>query len=537
MRCVSIPGVLTLWLLLPAAALAQAVLERSPYLMAGSPTQMVVRWRTDIATPSVVRYGESPTILGNTVIEAGPTTEHEVEVTGLLPDTQYFYSVGTSTLELAGGDPDHFFRTPPLKGTRQPIRIWVIGDSGQCAVSSQGCTDANAVKDEYLQAVGADPADLWLILGDNAYNNGTDPQYTAGFFDVYPEVMRKTVLYPTLGNHDLLTGGSVSATQSGPYYDSFSMPKYGEAGGVASGTEAYYAFDWGNLHFISIDSATVGTNLEVGGPMYDWLELDLMANDQDWTIIYWHHPPYTKGSHDSDNPAEASLFEMRERFNPLIEQWGVDLQLTGHSHSYERSKLIDGHYGLSSECAAGECVIDGGDGDPGPSGDGPYLKATLGPAAHEGTVYAVVGSSSKNSGGLTAHPVMSYWLNYEGSLLIDVDGSTLAARFIDRNGAVRDTFQIEKQSPPVPTLPGWAIGGLVCLFLATSTGTLRRRLSARRCEAHQPGFKLSSSFSRSAGSTRTSQRRDCGVSPETSALRATSSLISSTRPLNGDQTS
>ncbi|MCP4003819.1 MAG: metallophosphoesterase family protein [bacterium] len=463
---------------LSAPALADPVVERSPYLMVSTPDSVVVRWRTDIASESVVRYGASHLSLTNTVSETGPTTEHEVEITGLSPSTTWFYSVGTSTLTLAGGDTNHFFKTSPLKGTREPIRIWVIGDSGQCAVSSTGCTDANAVKNKYLNHAGSNLADVWLILGDNAYPSGTDTQFTDGFFDVYPEVMRNTPLFPTLGNHEL--GASSSASQSGPYYDSYTMPTGGQAGGVASGTEAYYSFDHGNVHFISIDSATQGTNLTVGGPMYNWLELDLMANDQDFTIIFWHHPPYTKGSHDSDNSGEISLFEMRQNFNPLIEAWGVDLQLTGHSHSYERSVLIDGHYGLSSECGLGECFVDGGDGDP--NSGSAYQKATLGSASHEGTVYAVVGSSSKNNG-VSQHPVMSYWLSFEGSMLIDVDGSTLDAIFIDKLGAIRDHFRIEKPPAalPVPTFPKspwFAIALLLAVLASLSLRGVSRR-SAR----------------------------------------------------------
>jgi hypothetical protein len=465
-------GILAVIALLPAPAIGDPVLERSPYLLSGTPNSVVVRWRTDVAAKSVVRYGATPQSLTNTVTKASRTTEHEVEITGLPPNATYFYSVGTNALVLAGGDADHFFKTSPPAGTRQPIRIWVIGDSGQCAVDSTGCADANAVKNQYLDFAGQDLADLWLLLGDNAYPSGTDTQFTDGFFNVYPEIMRNTMLYPTLGNHEL--GSSNSVTQTGPYYASYTMPKLGEAGGVASGTEAYYSFDYGNVHFISIDSATQGINLTVGGPMYNWLELDLMANDSDFTIIYWHHPPYTKGSHNSDNPNEESLFEMRERFNPLIESWGVDLQLTGHSHSYERSVLIDNHYGVSSECSAGECFVDGGDGDP--NGNGAYQKATLGAAAHEGTVYAVVGSSSKNSGTLTQHPVMSYWLNYEGSMVVDVDGSVLDAYFIDKDGDIEDQFRIEKALPEPGVILQLVAGGVGLAFL-----NKRRQRSNTRC--------------------------------------------------------
>lgn len=444
---------------LPDVAVAQALL-RSPYLQQGTPTSIVIRWRTDIASESRVSYGASPSDLSNTVTDPSLTTEHEATISGLMPATTYFYSVGTSSVTLAGGDNDHFFVTSPVVGTRQPIRIWVIGDPGWCAQSAQGCNDAAAVRDAYLNFAGTDIADVWLLLGDNAYNSGTDAEYTQGFFDVYPAVMRNTVVWPSPGNHEF--GASDSPTQSGPYYESFTMPTNGEAGGMASGTEAYYSFDVGNVHFIALDSHD--TDRSVGGAMYNWLEADLMATIQDWVIAYWHHPPYSKGSHDSD--AETRLIVMRERFVPLLEDFGVDIQLSGHSHSYERSMLIDGHYGTSATFDLDVHALDAGDGDP--NGDGAYQKATLGPAPHEGAVYSVVGSSSRNSGGPLNHPIMVMGVDFEGSMVIDINGSHLDARWIDKNGTIVDHFQILKPQESNPNPSGDGGGGGGGCFIATA---------------------------------------------------------------------
>jgi hypothetical protein len=87
-------------------------------------------------------------------------------------------------------------------------------------------------------------------------------------------------------------------------------------------------------------------------------------------IAFWHHPPYTKGSHDSDTDNE--LVEMRQNAVDLLEQYGVDLVLGGHSHSYERSYFINGHYGLANTFTD-DFKLDLGDGDP--AGDGAYRKA------------------------------------------------------------------------------------------------------------------------------------------------------------------
>ena len=83
----------------------------------------------------------------------------------------------------------------------------------------------------------------------------------------------------------------------------------------------------------------------VGGIMYNWALNDIQNTTADWIVALWHHPPYTKGSHNSDT--ESNLIDMRQNFLPMLEDNGVDLVMSGHSHSYERSYLINGHYGNS----------------------------------------------------------------------------------------------------------------------------------------------------------------------------------------------
>ena len=213
---------------------------------------------------------------------------------------------------------------------------------------------------------------------------------------------------------------------------------------MASGTEEYYSFDYANIHFVCLES--VSDNLrENDSPMWTWLTEDLMANDKDWTIAYWHHPPYTKGSHDSDD--EDQLIEMRERALPILEDYGVDLVLSGHSHSYERSILLDGHYG-DSESLSNGMKIDDGNGQE--DGDGLYKKAGGGSTPHEGTVYIVAGSSGKTSSGSLDHPVMVTSMRQLGSVVLDIDGNRLDAKFIDDDGAIKDYFSIMK-GPDIPT--------------------------------------------------------------------------------------
>ena len=436
-----------------AAPPGAPTLVRGPYLQLGTSSSMIVRWRTDAATDSRLAYGLAPGSLGTVLSDATPKIEHEVEITGLSADTQYYYEVGNAAFSVAGNDTDHYFRTSPIAGTQRPTRIWVIGDSGECAVANTACNDVADVMNEYFAWVasnGGQRADMVLLLGDNAYFTGTDTEYTAGLFEAFAPVLRNHVMWPVPGNHEF--GASDSPTQSGPYYESFTLPTAAEAGGIASGTEAYYSFDFANIHFTALDShdtprtapANPTTNVcpggGGGGTMYNWLCADLAATSQDWIFTLWHHPSYTKGSHDSD--AEAHLFQIRERFNPVLEAHGADLNLTGHSHSYERSVLVDGHYGTSNTYNAAVHAKDAGNGDP--LGDGAYEKPALGPDPHQGMIYSVVGSSSKNAGGLSQHAIMTAFQNIEGSLVLDVSGNQLDGYFIDKFGNQSDHFRVVK---------------------------------------------------------------------------------------------
>ena len=414
-----------------------AGLTRQPYLQVGTPTSVVVRWRTDLATDSVVRFGASPAELTSSVSadQGNPTTEHEVTLTGLTPDTRYYYSVGSSSATFSSGESHVFFTSPP-PGKPYPTRIWVVGDAGT------GTANQLAVRNAYYTHAQGAYTDVLLMLGDNAYETGTDAEYTSRHFQVYQDILRQTVSWPTIGNHD--TAGLSNPSGSIPYYQSFSLPTAGQAGGAPSGTEEYYSFDYGDIHFVCLDSMTESRS--ANGTMANWLRTDLAATAQKWVIAYWHHPPYSKG-HDSDS--DSIQTEMRANLLPILEEYGVDLVLSGHSHAYERSYLLDGHYGTSSTLDS-TMIKDASDG----RGVGGYNKSTLDGAGREGAVYAVAGSAGKTenyagisdsgTGNGTGHPAMFISWERLGSMVIDVDGHRMDVKFLRETGEVADAFSITR---------------------------------------------------------------------------------------------
>ena len=177
--------------------------------------------------------------------------------------------------------------------------------------------------------------------------------------------------------------------------------------------------------------------------MAQWLKADLEMTQAEWIIGFWHHPPYTKGTHDSD--FEIELIEMRELILPILESGGVDLVLSGHSHIYERSMLIDGAYATPTR--GDGVVLDDGDGNP--AGHGAYLKgAGLNP--HEGTVALVAGHGEGSASSHRACPVMRSVVTEIGSVILDIDDDVLTGRMINQDGQIRDTFQLIKRGEVEP---------------------------------------------------------------------------------------
>jgi len=413
---------------------APANIVRGPYLQKSSFDRVTVKWRTDLPTASQINYGTTFANLDLQVTDNALTTEHEMDITGLNSSSVYYYEIGDNINILKSKASDLYFKTSPNIATDAPYRFWVLGDPGTAN------NNQRAVRDAYYGYVGTDHTDGILFLGDNAYNDGTDDQYqNAMFQNMYEEKMKNTIAWSCIGNHDAHSANSNA--QTGPYYDIFSFPTNAECGGIASFTEAYYSFDYGNIHFIILDS--YGSDRSIGGPMYNWAQSDIQNTTQEWIVALWHHPAYTKGSHDSDT--ESLLVQMRERFLPMLESNGVDLILSGHSHSYERSYFLNGHYGNSDSFDQTAHTIGyNGFGDGQIDGDGAYNKTMMGSDAGKGAVYITAGSSGKISNAPIDHEAMYYAVVELGSCVLEVHSNRLDIKFVRETGAVEDYFTIYK---------------------------------------------------------------------------------------------
>ncbi|GAB3643734.1 metallophosphoesterase [Spirosoma arcticum] len=408
------------------------------------------------------------------------------------------------------------FRTAPsVSLTTRPIRIWALGDFG--IIPTTGYNRHLKVRDaftNYLSRNAIDHLDMWLWLGDNAYGWGTAQQYQKNVFDVYDSrldpsqrIMKQTPIYATPGNHDYKdkspTVPGLSQDPNDPltrqthkihYYDVVNNYTKGDYSGVASGREEYYSYDYGNIHVVSLDTYGFecekqpdGTytcpngytildtdpdparNGEPRSAQVRWLKRDLEKAQQDsrikWIIVITHYPFYSMGTKDSDKDVEIK--PLREKFLRFLEQYKVDMVMTGHSHVYERSKPIRGQYGTESEYIADSLRFLA---PSAPAIDAPgwyacssaslansmiYFKKSTDPANYpihvvSGSGGAMGGKQIKNDPANPKagwpHEVMQQSYDKGGSMYLEITGNRLDAKFITEDSEVGDHFTIIKDS-------------------------------------------------------------------------------------------
>jgi hypothetical protein len=422
----------------------QPELLRGPYLQMATSTSMMIRWRTNTFDRSKVKYGLSSASLNMQVVDSTLTLEHSITLKSLKPYTKYYYTIGGLADTVLQGNADNYFYTFPEKGSEQMIRIAGFGDCGNKSPNQIN------VRDQIKNYLGNNYLNAWILMGDNAYSDGTDAEFQVKFFDVYKDnMLKKYPLYPVPGNHDYHDYSSASLADHDKiaYFLNFSVPTKAEAGGVASNTKSYYSYDIGNVHFLALDSYGAdnrGTHMYDGiGEQIEWVKKDLEANKSKWVVAYWHHPPFTKGSHDSDN--EQLLIQIRQRFLKILEDKGVDLVLCGHSHVYERTKLIKGYYGMEVDFDAAKHEINHSTAlYDGSKNSAPYIKNSK---DNKGTVYVVSGSAGALGGHKETYPHNAmFYSNYElgGAIMLEVQGNQLDLKWINTAGKVGDHFTMMK---------------------------------------------------------------------------------------------
>lgn len=316
-------------------------LRRYPYLQSITKTTARIAWTATNATDGVVRFSSDadgpwtdvPAIGEEFDVERTDDTEDYVgfdaELDGLDPNAAYCYEVVVDGVTVASGLRLH----TSWDGDERPVRILAFGDSGRAS------PEQLALRDVFMQH----EFDVFLHLGDMAYSDGRHDEFEEKVFGVYRDFMHAVPSYPTIGNHEYGTDDAQ------PYLDVYYL---WEQAYRPRDIERYYSFDYGNVHFVSLDSndeTTLPIQLDfderVDDDMVDWLRDDLAASDAPWKIAFFHHPPFSLYESRGDEPAVLN------HILPALSEGGVDLIMVGHDHHYARSHPV-----------RGDCRVPGGEG-------------------------------------------------------------------------------------------------------------------------------------------------------------------------------
>jgi predicted MPP superfamily phosphohydrolase len=190
----------------------------------------------------------------------------------------------------------------PLPNKDGSLKFCVLGDFGTGDPSQYQLAEQMAKLHERFKY------DLVVLVGDNLYGAERPQDFQKKFEIPYAPLLDAGVkFYASLGNHD---------AREQRFYKLFSM-----------GGKLYYTFSpKPNIRFFAFESTYPEPE------QIRWLEKELAASNDDWKIVFFHHPLYSSGErHGSD-------LRLREVLEPLFLKHNVSVVLNGHDHFYERVK-------------------------------------------------------------------------------------------------------------------------------------------------------------------------------------------------------
>jgi hypothetical protein len=398
------------WLRVTPTA-GSATIVRGPYLQQVTGTSATVVWTTRSSSAGEIRYaragGSSASVPSTTRLFPATQTglsydfyQHEARLTSLTPATRYLYDVLVGGTDVTPGQ-DAFSTAPPA-GTGS-VRFIAFGDSGIGSLAQR----------QLATRMIADTFDFSIHTGDVAYGTaegvggGSYRQFDDWVFGIYGPWMRSRSFSPSIGNHD----DEVASAR--PYRDVFVLPTNGATTTYPDHSERFYSYDYGPIHFVSLDTELAFQDPARRNAQLAWLDADLAATSQPWRIVYLHRPPYSAGPHHGSDLA------VRNAFAPIFERHHVQLVVAGHEHDYERS--VPWREFVPSGGTVVYLVSGGGGGPVYPSGTAAW----------------------------TAHSASRH--HY---VRLSVSGCTLSGEAVGIDGSVFDAFTIDgcggSEPPPAP---------------------------------------------------------------------------------------
>lgn len=379
------------------------ILVRYPYLQNVGSERATILWATREAGMGAVQFstGGGPLQTVTATQRRLPDTltglsftyyQSQADLAALRPGTEYTYRILHEGRVLTN-DENLRFRT----AQRGPFSFLVFGDSGT------GGAEQRAL----AQLMFRERPALVLHTGDLGYPSGTFPILTTRYLDIYQDLMKRAPFFATPGNHEYdADNGAAYFAIHAPPTDGVPLPDRGR----------YYSFDWGDVHFISLDTNLPLSQAASGrGPMLQWLEQDLARTRQPWRIVYFQHPPYPTSVHETGSTNAL----VRTLVVPILERYNVQISFSGDEHNYQQSKPLKG----------GQVVEPGA-----------------------GTVYVITGGGGGPLYPVVPRPLLAYAESAHHYLRVDLQAPRLTVHAIRLDGQEIDTFSLQLPTGPPPVV-------------------------------------------------------------------------------------
>ena len=318
--------------------------ETSPYRASAFPDRIVltatsdpahaqtVNWRTrssvDTAYAQITKATGSPglhltakNIKGETqALNAhnGLAHHHHVTFNGLDPDTLYAYRVrGDNTWS-------EWFQFRTAKDDFSTHSAIYFGDA-QNAVKSHF---SRVIREAYSTAPRAQ---VMVHAGDlvNSRNDDNHDDEWGEWFDAGSFINSMLVNVAVAGNHEYLKQENGPRTLMPQWPVHFRFP----GNGPAPLKNTVYYMDYQGVRYIGLDSQQALQDETMLKLQADWLRAVLSDNPNRWTVVSYHHPMFSV-SRGRDNPP------LRQQWQPVFDEFNVDLVLQGHDHSYGRGENV-----------------------------------------------------------------------------------------------------------------------------------------------------------------------------------------------------
>ena len=283
--------------------------KKLPYvLLYGHNQDIRIGWQLNSTQPCTFEYGTDTTYSSGTInTTENNSTDHQhfVTLTNLTPDQKYYYRVTVNNTNEKTGS----FQSFPLD-TAQELTFFAYGDT------RSNPSDHDDVAQAIMNDISTNNLKQTFILnsGDLVSNGDSESVWQDQFFDPQythiSELLANLPYEAAVGNHE---GQGALFGKYFPYY--YQNNRY------------YYSFDYGPAHFTVIDQFV---DYSVGSTQYNWIVNDLTSTNKLWKIAVFHEPGWSAGGHSNNTDVQNIL-------QPLLEQYGVKIVLTGHNHYYARA--------------------------------------------------------------------------------------------------------------------------------------------------------------------------------------------------------